>query len=186
MFTSRKGVTFQKPWIFISLIANEPLIYAWLCFQSGDAYHVQIFLIPAENWGRLNHIRPRPLPSKYFLIYGSLTVLSYETKDYVIILCSMDRASHNMTIIIQQDTTEYSLFQSVNCSTCFWWYFTRHQELITLYLNYLALMRPVLLHVVNVAGREMSHPATILRCAIPVVCLTVWRLTTHIWVVPHR
>jgi len=28
----------------------------------------------------------------------------------------------NMAIIIQQDATEYSLFKSVNCSTCFGWY----------------------------------------------------------------
>ena len=34
-------------------------------------------------------------------------------------LCSMDRALYNMAIIIQQDATEYSLFKSVNCSTCF-------------------------------------------------------------------
>jgi len=69
-------------------------------------------------------------------------------KNYPSILCSMDRASYNMAIIIQQDATEYSLFQSVNCSTCFGWYFTHHQELITLYVQYLALMRPV----VNVAS----------------------------------
>ena len=31
---------------------------------------------------------------------------------------------------------------------------THHQELITLYLQYLALMRPSLLHVVDVAGRR--------------------------------
>ena len=68
----------------------------------------------------------------------------------------MDRAPYNMTIIIQQDATEYSLFKSVNCSTCFGWYFTHHQELITLYLQYLALMRPLLLTVVNVAGLESS------------------------------
>ena len=34
----------------------------------------------------------------------------------------MDRASYNMAIIIQQDATEYSLFKSVNRSTCFGWY----------------------------------------------------------------
>ena len=28
----------------------------------------------------------------------------------------------NMAIIIQKAATEYSLFKSVNCSTCFWWY----------------------------------------------------------------
>jgi len=53
------------------------------------------------------------------------------------ILCSMDHASYNIAIIIQQDATEYSLFKSVNCSTCFRWYFT--------HLQYLALMRLVLL-----------------------------------------
>jgi len=57
-----------------------------------------------------------------------------------------------MAIIIHQDATEYSSFKSVSCSTCFGWYFTHHQQLITLYLQYLALMRPVLLPVVNVAG----------------------------------
>jgi len=66
----------------------------------------------------------------------------------------MDRASHNMAIFIPKDATEYSSFESVNCSACFGWYFTHHQELITLYLQYLALMRPVLLPVVNVVGQE--------------------------------
>jgi len=60
-----------------------------------------------------------------------------------------------MAIIIQQDTTEYSLFKSVNCSTCFGWYFTHQQELISLYLQYLVLMRPVLVPVVDVAGRDL-------------------------------
>jgi len=36
-----------------------------------------------------------------------------------VFLCSMDRASYNTAIIIQQDATEYSLFKSVSCSTCF-------------------------------------------------------------------
>jgi hypothetical protein len=66
----------------------------------------------------------------------------------------MDGASYNMAIIIEQDATEYSLFQSVNCSTCFGLYFTHHQELKTLYLQYLALMILVLLPLVNVARRE--------------------------------
>jgi len=46
-----------------------------------------------------------------------------------------------VAIIIQQDVTEYSLFQSFSYSTCFGWFFTHHQELITLYLQYLALIR---------------------------------------------
>ena len=57
-------------------------------------------------------------------------------------------ATHEtLAIIIQQVATEYSLFKSVNCSTCFGWYFIHHHELITLYLRYLALMRPSLLPV---------------------------------------
>jgi len=51
-----------------------------------------------------------------------------------------------LAIITQQDATEYSLFKYVNCATCFGWYFTHHRELITLYVQYLALMRPVLLY----------------------------------------
>jgi len=54
-----------------------------------------------------------------------------------------------MATIIQQDAAEYSLFKSVNFSTCFGWYFTHHQE-----LQYLALMRPLLLPLVNMAGWE--------------------------------
>jgi hypothetical protein len=61
-----------------------------------------------------------------------------------------------MAIIIQQHATECSLFKSVNCSTCFGEYFVHHQELITLYPQYLALMKPVQLPVVNVAGRELT------------------------------
>ena len=61
-----------------------------------------------------------------------------------------------VAIIIQQNATEYSLFKSVKYSTCFGWYFTHHQELITLYLQYLALMKIVILPVVNVTGRELT------------------------------
>jgi len=66
-------------------------------------------------------------------------------------------ASYNMAIIIEQDATEYSLFKFVNCLTCFGWYFTHHQELITLYLLYLALMGPLLLPVVK--GPELQFPS---------------------------
>jgi len=62
--------------------------------------------------------------------------------------------ARGLAIIIQEDATEYSLFKSVNCSTIFWWYFTRFQELITLYLRYLGLIKPVLPPVVNVVGRS--------------------------------
>jgi len=64
----------------------------------------------------------------------------------------MPTAAEHMAIIIQQVASEYSLFKSVNCSTCFGWYFTHHHQLITLYLQHLALIRPVLLPVANVAG----------------------------------
>ena len=60
---------------------------------------------------------------------------------------------------------EYSLFKPVNCSTCFGWYFTHHQQLITLCLQYLASMRPVQLTVVNVAGREVPSSSTGLTSA---------------------
>ena len=56
----------------------------------------------------------------------------YEHNILCVLLCSMNRALYNMATTIQQDATIYSLFKSVNCSTCFGWYFTHHQELITL------------------------------------------------------
>jgi len=41
-------------------------------------------------------------------------------------------------------------------------FFTNHQYLITLYLQYLALLRPVLLPVVDVGGLELiSQPSTV-------------------------
>ena len=90
-----------------------------------------------------------------------------------------------MAITIQQDSTIYSLFIYVNCSTCFGPYLHRslgahitvstvsvinetvnaacrehdwmgtHQELISLYLQYLVLMRPLMLPVVSVTGWEL-------------------------------
>ena len=39
------------------------------------------------------------------------------------ILSSMARASLNVSIIVQQGETTYSLFISAKCSTCFVWYF---------------------------------------------------------------
>jgi len=61
-----------------------------------------------------------------------------------------------MTIIIQKYATEYDLFKSVTALHVSGGISTHHQELISLYLQYLALMRPVLLAVVNVAGRELQ------------------------------
>jgi len=67
--------------------------------------------------------------------------MSLDNKIHIFILCSMHRASYNMAIIIQQHALEYNLFKSDNCSTYFRWYFTCHQELKTLYLQYLALTK---------------------------------------------
>jgi len=58
----------------------------------------------------------------------------------------------SVSIIIQQDATVYSLFISVNSQHVSEDISTHHQELITLHLQYLALMRPLLLPVVNVTG----------------------------------
>ena len=67
-------------------------------------------------------------------------------------------ATHEtLAILIQQAVTEYSLFKSVNCSTYFGWYFTHHQELITLYLQYLALMRPLVLPVVTATNNGLIN-----------------------------
>jgi len=74
-----------------------------------------------------------------------------------------------MAIITHQGATEYSLFKSVNCSTCFGWYFTYHQELITLYLQYLAL-RHVLLPVVNVAQPRSPQMAVTVSLMPDVQC----------------
>jgi len=89
--------------------------------------------------------------------------ISYFTVDKQVAHCKeqsvdvgLKRINRYLAIIIQQGGTEYSKFKSVNCSTCFGWHFTHHQELTTLYLQYLALMRLVLLTVVNVAGQELS------------------------------
>ena len=56
----------------------------------------------------------------------------------------MERASNYMAIIIQQDATQYISFKCVNCSKCFGWYFTQHQELMNLCLHYVAFIRPLL------------------------------------------
>jgi len=76
-------------------------------------------------------------------LYFNFVSMSSEHSGYEsvlnVFLCSMDRASYNMAIIIQQDATYYILFKSINCSTRFGWYFTHHQELITLCLQYLVL-----------------------------------------------
>jgi hypothetical protein len=62
-----------------------------------------------------------------------------------------------MAIFIQKVAKEFILFKPVNCSKCFGCYFTHHQQLITLYLQYLALMGTVLLAVMGMGGRELIH-----------------------------
>ena len=61
-----------------------------------------------------------------------------------------------MSIIIQKVATIYSLFISAAALHVSGGISTHHQELITLYLQYLALLRPLLLPVVNVTGWETS------------------------------
>jgi len=82
-------------------------------------------------------------------------------------LCSVDHALYNVEIIIQQDATEFSLFKSVSCSTCFGRYFTHHQELITLYQQYLALMRLVLLPVMNFPVQPCSRQVAVRVSLMP-------------------
>ena len=57
-----------------------------------------------------------------------------------------------MPIIVQQVATIYNLFISATALHVSGGMFTHHQELITLYLQYLALMGPLLLPVVNVTA----------------------------------
>ena len=70
-----------------------------------------------------------------------------------IILFTME---HNLkiyyfaSIIIQNNAIVYSLFISANRSTCFGCIPTHHQELISLYLRYLALLGPLLPPVVSI------------------------------------
>jgi hypothetical protein len=46
-------------------------------------------------------------------------IISYILK---IPTCEAKKNYENMSIIVQQDATIYSLFMSVNCCTCFGWY----------------------------------------------------------------
>ena len=57
-----------------------------------------------------------------------------------------------MPIIIQQDATIYSLFISVTALHVSGGISTHHQELTSLYLQHLALLRPLLLPVVAVTA----------------------------------
>jgi len=61
-----------------------------------------------------------------------------------------------MPIIIQQDATIYSLFISVTALHVSGGISTHHQELTSLYLQHLALLRPLLLPVVNVTGWDTT------------------------------
>ena len=64
----------------------------------------------------------------------------------------MDRASYNiLSNKMQQNTVYLNLLTAHHVSGGI---STHHQELITLYLQYLALMRPLLLPVVNVTGQK--------------------------------
>jgi len=67
-------------------------------------------------------------------------VEAYNKSYYKSRICALSWLITTIAIIIQQDATEYSLFKSVNCSTCFGWYLTNHQEFIALYLRYYELL----------------------------------------------
>jgi hypothetical protein len=101
-----------------------------------------------------------------------------------------------MAIIIQQGATEYSLFKSVNCSTCFGWYFTHRHELITHYLQYLALMRPVLPRDVQPRSRQVAVQVSLMPDTVDTVLwvpddgrniarntLISWHLTFWRWII---
>jgi len=60
-----------------------------------------------------------------------------------------------VSLIVQQVATIYSLFISVTALHVSGGIFTHHQDLIALYLQYLALMRPLLVPVMNVTGWEL-------------------------------
>ena len=67
----------------------------------------------------------------------------------------MYRTRYSVSIIVRQDATIYSLFKSVTTLHVSGGISTHHQQLITLNLQYLALLRPSLLPVVNVIGWEL-------------------------------
>ena len=64
-----------------------------------------------------------------------------------------------VVIIIQQDATMYSLFISVHYSTCFGWY-VHPSSAAHITVSTVAAMRPLLLPVVNVAGRELQFSSS--------------------------
>ena len=68
-------------------------------------------------------------------------------------------------------------FISANCSTCFVWYSTHHQELIPLYLQYLALLRLLLLPVVSVTFTTGGSNGFLM----PVTVDTVIRAPVDAW-----
>jgi len=66
-----------------------------------------------------------------------------------------------MAIIIKQDAAIYSLYLSASAVHVTGGIFTHHQQLISLYLQYMALLRPLLLHFVNVTGWERTVSLTL-------------------------
>jgi len=54
----------------------------------------------------------------------------------MMMMMMMDRASYNIAIIIQK-TQQNTVYLNLSTAQCFGWYFTHHQELMTLYLQYL-------------------------------------------------
>jgi hypothetical protein len=62
---------------------------------------------------------------------------------------------NNILIYVQQDATLHSLFISGNCSTCFGWYSTRHQERKQQYIQNLVFVTLLLLSAAIVEELEL-------------------------------
>ena len=78
-----------------------------------------------------------------------------------------------MPIIVQQVATIYNLFISATALHVSGGMFTHHQELIALYLQYLALTRPLLLPFVNVNGWELQSRSRQVTVTVPLMPDTV-------------
>jgi hypothetical protein len=81
----------------------------------------------------------------------------------ILLMLRIGWAPNSIPIYIQKDAKLHSLFMSVNCSTCFGFTSTHHQERIQLYLQHLVFVTPLLL------------PAAILDELEPVWVCCEWR-----------
>ena len=117
-------------------LVRQYTVHEW--FKGADTYYCVTFRVRLRNFYRCSWrqtYRYRVFPASVMTTWLSIVLAT----------------------IIQQDATNFSLFKSVNCSTCIGWYFTYHQQLVTLYLQCVALLRPLLLPTVNVTGPVQSR-----------------------------